>query len=361
MARRASGGRPGMKTVTLRIDVTEAAGLGMELQTAITVYLPDTLAEPAPVVCFAFPGGGYNRHYYSVDMPGHAHGEAGYHCDRGWIFVSCDHLGAGDSSLPEDAHLLNYETLSRVNLATVTSVLNKLAEGEFGLPPFTPGLVLGIGQSMGGCLTIVLQAHHAAFDGIAVLGFSAIQTVVPSRPGSATQQWPWIARGSDLRQPPIINKAMLAAAQVTIQDQDDLAVDADSGEHPLAWAFHYDDVPAELAQADLGAALADGSLPPWRSPVIPACAIQMLCPGTVAAEAAVITAPVLVAAGEREVIPDPWLEPSAYRSSSDVSLFVCERMAHMHNFASTRERLWRRIHHWGSGLHGENAANRQTP
>jgi len=36
-------------------------------------------------------------------------------------------------------------------------------------------------------------------------------------------------------------------------------------------------------------------------------------------------------------------EPTAYRSSSDVSVAVIPRMAHMHNFASTRELLWARI------------------
>ena len=30
-------------------------------------------------------------------------------------------------------------------------------------------------------------------------------------------------------------------------------------------------------------------------------------------------------------------------SSRDVSVFVVERMAHMHNFAQTREMLWQRL------------------
>src|SRR2546427_469009 len=47
------------------------------------------------------------------------------------------------------------------------------------LPPL-PGLVrIGIGQSMGGCLTVVMQGRHATFDAIAPLGYSAIHTVLP--------------------------------------------------------------------------------------------------------------------------------------------------------------------------------------
>ena len=56
-----------MQAVDLKIDVTEAAGLGEEAFIALTVHLPDPeklLAEP--VVCFAKPGGGY---YISAPLP----------------------------------------------------------------------------------------------------------------------------------------------------------------------------------------------------------------------------------------------------------------------------------------------------
>src|SRR3546814_3420767 len=77
--------------VELTIDVTEAAGLGIEAHTAITVFLPDEGEfTDQPVICFAFPGGGYCRRYYSFDMPGASGGgEAGFPCARGWIFVAC--------------------------------------------------------------------------------------------------------------------------------------------------------------------------------------------------------------------------------------------------------------------------------
>ena len=49
------------------------------------------------------------------------------------------------------------------------------------------------------------------------------------------------------------------------------------------------------------------------------------------------------ACGEIDVVGDPWSEPSAYRSSHDVTVCVFSKMAHMHNFAPTREHLWRRL------------------
>jgi hypothetical protein len=36
----------------------------------------------------------------------------------------------------------------------------------------------------------------------------------------------------------------------------------------------------------------------------------------------------------------------AFASSPSVDFFECPRMAHMHNFAGTRELLWQRIEAW---------------
>ena len=76
----------------------------------------------------------------------------------------------------------------------------------------------------------------------------------------------------------------------------------------------------------------------------------MMTPGSVAAEAAAIDVPVLIGCGERDVVPDPWAEPTAYRASSRVSVVVVPRMAHMHNFARTREQLWRAVNHFATGV-----------
>ena len=58
----------------------------------------------------------------------------------------------------------------------------------------------------------------------------------------------------------------------------------------------------------------------------------------------------LVAVGERDVVPDPRAEPQAYAQSPDITVFMCPRMSHMHNFASTREQFWARLHSWGESV-----------
>jgi pimeloyl-ACP methyl ester carboxylesterase len=343
-----------VKSIELKIDVTDVTGLGKPMQTAVTVFLPEgALAQPA-VVCFAFPGGGYCRRYFSFDMPdGSGGGEAGFHCERGWIFVACDHLGFGDSTIPE-GNALDYENIARGNDATVKAVMHRLESGTLwaGYPRISGATKLGIGQSMGGCFTIVAQAQLDTFDGVGILGYSGIHTVVPSRPGAPPAVWPWVLRGSTLDNPKILNQtALAAAAGPQLGAQQDLAAAASLGEHPFAWCFHYDDEPTDIVALDMAAATGSaGPLPEWRSATTPPCGLYMVAPGTVATEAASITVPVFVGVGERDVVPDPWMEPKAFKSSRDISVFVCPRMGHMHNFAHTRREFWQRIHSWGTGI-----------
>jgi pimeloyl-ACP methyl ester carboxylesterase len=340
--------------IELVIDVTEAAGLGTPAHTAVTLFLPDegALADP-PAVCFGFPGGGYNRRYYAFDMPDSAgrSGEAGYHCERGWIFAACDSLGFGDATAPEP-HILTLDAVAAANDATVRTVMARLADGTLaaGLAPIANAAAIGIGQSMGGCFTIVAQGQHATFDGVGILGSSAIHTVVPMRPGEPPAVAPWITRSSRLDNPEILNMAAFAAAGENSFPARLAAAAADpSREHPFLWSFHYDDEPAEVVALDMAASAGKADpLPPWRSATAPLCGAQMLTPGVVAGEAAAIAVPVLIGVGERDVVPDPWAEPKAYKSATDVSLFVCPRMSHMHNFAHTRFDFWRRIHAFGS-------------
>jgi pimeloyl-ACP methyl ester carboxylesterase len=343
----------GARSIDLRIDVTDAAALGQPAETAVTVHLPEPgrRADP-PVVCFLFPGGGYSRRYYAFDMPGDGGGgEAGYHVARGWIVVTCDHLGFGDSTIPP-GNALDLDNVAAANHATVVEVMRRLEAGLDGTEPVLGATRLGLGQSMGGCFTVVAQGQFGTFDGIGVLGFSAIHTVVPGRPGAPQPVWPWISRSSSLDNPRILNAAALAAAEgAKLGDGAALQAAAGSGEHPFQWAFHWDDEPADIVALEMAAAagLAD-PLPEWRSATTPPCGIYMVAPGAVALEAAAITVPVLIANGERDVVPDPWAEPKAYQSSRDVTLFVCPRMAHMHNFASTRHAFWARIQAWGEGV-----------
>jgi pimeloyl-ACP methyl ester carboxylesterase len=315
----------------LDVDVSEAAGLHEAAHTVVTVVASPSATAPA-VIAFGFPGGGYNRRYFDLDVelagPGGS-SEARWHAARGWWYVACDHLGVGDSSHP-DARSLTFENLAAVNDATVREVSARVAAGTIAdaLPAMNVQARLGFGQSMGGCLTIVAQARHRTFDGIGILGYSAVHTALPTRNGAPSGQ-------------PNVNRN---TADVSIE-----ATTAAIGDDAFRYAFHWDDVPPEVVDLDLAhyPMRDDDPVPDWgRGATPPPCAVSMMSAGVVASEAAAIAVPVLVGAGERDVLPDPRAEPAAF-GSPDVSVFVVPRMAHMHNFAGTRELLWQRAHQWG--------------
>jgi len=343
-----------MKVLDLAIDVTAAANLGEPATVALSVHLPDpdTIGD-IPVVCFAKPGGGYSRGYYTQDLPGPARGgQAEWHARRGWIFVSLDHLGVGDSSL-HAAEKLDYTTVAAGNQAAEQEVLKRLAEGSLaeGFPAIVNPLKLGIGQSMGGCMTIIQQGRYHCYDGIGILGYSAVHTHPPTKPGTPPIVAPWLPRDTLLKQPLVmVNPRPVAEFMAANQN-------ATTDFSAMGWGFHYDDVAPEIVAADMvhfargihDPSLHRGFTPnPWNSFTTPGAVAQScLAPGAVAPEAAAVECPVLTAMGERDVIGDPRGELRAFKSSASVDFYICPRMGHMHNFAGTRELFWQRIASWG--------------
>ena len=174
-------------SIDLRVDVTEAAGLGEPAHIALTVTAPDELPTE-PVVCFAKPGAGYSRGYYTEDLPG----PAGPAPQAAW------HAGAAGSSSPSTTSAwatarctipngCPSRRSSAASEAAEAEVRQKLAAGTLidGLGPVARPLTIGIGQSMGGAFTIVQQGRHHGYDGVGVLGYSPLRTQPPTGAGHA--------------------------------------------------------------------------------------------------------------------------------------------------------------------------------
>lgn len=321
----------------LNIAIAPADAKGEALHTAVTVIAPDpaTLGD-APVVWFGWPGGGYNRHYYDLQLPGRAgYSEAEWHAAAGSVFVACDHIGIGDSAVPASA--FSHSDTARVNAATARAVIAALRDGTLveGLPAL-PGLFpVAMGQSYGGLLLTHLQGEHAVFEGVAMLGWSGICTRLMDASGAGN-----VAPPGEL-------------------DEDDLA----SGlRHPYRRSFHFDDVPDEIVAEDLRGypARIGVPVPVWATPHMPggpnfAPERGPLGPGVVTEEAAAITVPVFIGNGEIDTVPDPRAEPAAYPRSSDITTMVLPRASHMHNFAGTRAILWSRLESWARGIRDAKA------
>ncbi len=301
------------------------------LTMAATLYLPETLAPGAPVL-FCFPGGGYSRGYFDLCGPGlEGYSQAKFHAGEGMIVVTMDPLAVGGSSLPGDDQLafppgdngarrftsavpFTLQSMAAGCDAGVRAVLAGLREGSLTPErgPASPGIVMGLGQSMGGHIVVMAQAQFGTFDAVAALGSSFTQTRLALRPG---------ARRPLRNAPP---ERLLAAA---LQDSD------------LAATFHWPEEPEALVTVDMSPAL-DA---PWRSRAIPRCASDLLLPGVLAREAGSVRVPVFLGYGEIDVTAEPLADVAMFRSSCDIRLSIIPGMAHMHNFAPSRRLLWRKI------------------
>lgn len=353
-------------TLDLIIDIDSPA-LSEYARIAATVVLPhaEHMRDP-PIVCFAKPAGSYARAYFTLDLPGPGEGaQAQWHAERGWIFVALDNIGTGQSSRHSAADL-TLATVCEINARAEKEILLKLANGMISpsLPPVIQPITIGLGHSLGACLTIAQQAHHACYDGIAVLGYGVYHNQPPTPPGEPPIVVPWFSRDVPADQPGgILNLAAVQASRANGTDQ--------AGLSALQWSSYFDDVPDEVVATDVSHyeyvldALPSDRVPalPWVATGIAGMASRsVLTPGIVAPESAAISVPVLLAMGERDFIAEPGGEPRAFRSSDSVDLFICPRMGHMHNFASTRELLWRRIDSFGAWCEAAAEARRsETP
>jgi len=288
-------------------------------QLAATVLLPAADALPDhPAVLVAMPGAGYSRRYF--DLPETGYSEAEYHNRRGTVVVVLDHLGVGESSVPP-FEVTTMEVVAAANNAAVISILDSLRNGMLapGVRSLDPACVIGAGQSMGGHILAGMQAYHRTFDGVAMLGSSMVCTSMPSRPDGPQVVVP---EGT----PPDEAAALIA------QETD------------WRYAFFYEDVPESFVEADFaGGHPVRETAPIWGSTTFPGLAAALVLPGVVASEAASIDVPVLVGMGERDVCQEPHAELAAFKNATDIAAIVVPRMAHMHNFAGTRRRMWDRI------------------
>jgi pimeloyl-ACP methyl ester carboxylesterase len=314
-----------MRSLERRIDVSAALGMPAPREVAATIHLPDK-RDPAPTcLLFAFPGSGYNRRYFNLQWAGSTdtYSQAAHHVQRGIAVAACDHVGTGDSDGGEP---LSLEQIAAANSLTASSIADALAHGTLsaGVKPLGQLPRIGAGHSMGAAILMLAQAKHQTFDAVTFLGSSAIQYVMPQRSAELTEEvrrfFEGSAEGRSMTPPPGL---------------------------PLLFAFHCEDVPETLRQADFeGGYPARERAPSWGSITSPPDGLRIMRRNELAGAAAMIDVPIFLAVGDRDFSPDPRGEPAMFTSSGDISLLVVPQMAHMHNFAISRRRLWDRLAGW---------------
>jgi pimeloyl-ACP methyl ester carboxylesterase len=295
----------------LVLDVSDALPFEERSSLAATIHRPD--AERARAVLICWPGGSYARAYWDMRIPGHSSYSLAEHITaQGFLVVAADHLGVGASSKPADGDRVMFETMSDAAASFVRQV-------RAMVPAALP--IVGVGHSLGACLTTVTQARHRCYDAVALLGFThGSKDLAVSAVG-----------GESAIDENALRETATAQAKAFFGDTWDDVYGWPPREPNHVW-LHRPDVPADVIAAD------DAEAAAWpRQPYVEALQTGY---------SARFAADVFVAFGDHDVPPEPHADVAYYPRSRDVTLFVLPDSAHCHNFASTRTQLWDRLGVW---------------
>jgi alpha-beta hydrolase superfamily lysophospholipase len=309
---------------SLTFDVTRTVGSDQQLTQAAWLFLPELPADARGVLlCLA--GGTYDKHYWHIDIDGYpGYSFAEHLAQRGFVVIAVDHLAIGESTDPNELGPVGLELLAKGDAEVARQVRERLRRGELykDLPPISAPLV-GVGHSMGACLTTMVQATTHPYDAVVLLGYGVqITNVYQDTPDAA-----------ELEQR--IEQTIEASSQLAGVKPTDAHFYAPRAY--LADLFYAGEVPQDVIDADT----AVQSRTPLRA------AAEVTTPGIVERYARQVDVPVFLGFGAAlDVSPNPHSEPANYIGSSDVTLHLVPNSGHCHNFASHRTQLWDRIARW---------------
>ncbi|HPG28632.1 MAG TPA: alpha/beta fold hydrolase, partial [Myxococcota bacterium] len=169
--------RHGVRRATWRLDVTSAVPLPGRFEIAVDVIAPST-GPLRPLVLSALPGGFLSRRYFDLDREGEgAYSFAVAMARRGITTLAFDHVGTGESSKPdpiEDGYALGVEAIARANQRALELALERLAQGDpaTDLRAIADPTTIGVGHSMGSCLTVEQQALARPHTALVLFSFS---------------------------------------------------------------------------------------------------------------------------------------------------------------------------------------------
>lgn len=308
----------------LTFDVTKAVGSDEQLTQKAWLFLPKLSADVRGVLlCFA--GGTYDKHYWHIDIDGYpGYSFAEHLADSGFVVIAVDHLGIGESTDPTAFAPVGLELLAKGDAEVARQVRERLRHGELygDLAPSTAPLI-GVGHSMGACLTTMVQATTHPYDAVVLLGYGVqITNVYQGTPDAAELE-------------ERIQQTIEASCQLAGVKPTDTHFYAPRGH--LADLFYAGEVPQDVIDADT----AVQSRTPLRA------AAEVTTPGMVERYAPQVDVPVFLGFGAAlDVSPNPYAEPANYTGSPDVTLHLVPSSGHCHNFASHRAQLWDRIARW---------------
>ena len=318
-------GASGPRRIEWRLDVRDAPGLPGAHEIAASLVAPAGFGESGPAtLLFCLPGGSLSRRYWDLEVDGDRRFSfAEFMAARGFATLAIDHLGIGDSSRPADGAAPDLRGFARANQAALAQALERLRSGDSdaGLPPPAELRSIGVGHSMGSCLTVVQQAEHAPHRALVLLSFT-------------TRGLPHFLSDEE--------RALAGDPQRARARLPEL-IDARFGT-PF---------PSPPRGAGREAAYGVGSAPPEAvralrdasTDLLAGPGILSMIPGAFAPEALRIRVPVFLAVGDHDLHAADHAS-GEFPHAPEVLAYTLPDCWHCHNVANTRERLWARIARW---------------
>jgi hypothetical protein len=327
MVRRQRGARAAAaRRLEWRLDVTPAVGLPGSHRLAVDLVVPDPVPETGlRVALCCLPGGFLSRKYFDLEVDGdRSYSFAEFMASEGFATVAIDHLGVGESSKPEDGYALDVERLARANQAALERALERLRGGDAreGVPPLAELATIGVGHSMGSCLTVVQQARFRPHGALVLLSFTP--RGLPELATETERSFAHDPRGARAALPALIRER-----------------------------FGTPYPPGVPAGRGREAAFGVGTAPPAAARALERAATNLaagpgilsMIPGAFTPEAEEVRVPVFLAVGDHDLHAADHAF-GAFPRSPEVVAYTLEDSWHCHNVANTRERLWRRIARW---------------
>jgi len=319
--------RPGQapRRFEWRFDVSAAVDLPGSHEIAVSVVAPADFgrSRDATLLC-CLPGGSLSRTYYDLEIDGDRRFSfAEFMAGRGFATLALDHLGVGESTRPDDGYALDVLRLVRANQAALAQATTRLRAGDAkeGRPPLAELRSIGIGHSMGSCLTVFQQAHYAPHAGIVLMSFTT--RGLPHFLSEGERAFAGDPHGARAKLPELIR---------------------------ARFGTPY---PAPPDGAGREEAYGVGTAPPQARRALRQATTQLaagpgilsMIPGAFAPEAQAIGVPVFLAVGDHDLHAADHAS-GEFPRSPEVVAYTLPDCWHCHNVANTRERLWARIAAW---------------
>lgn len=333
---------------TLAIDVRAVAPVGAN-DVVVDVFEPEPVGDDPVVLCCA-PGGGMSRGYFDLQAPpGFGNYSMAAHLvDRGFVVVTIDPPGIGESSVPDDGYALTPAVVADVHAYAFAEVLTR----------WPRAIAVGVGHSAGALLTVVQQARHRTYAALGLLGF-ANGGHVPAEPtGPGAEAHDSRRRSRDSVRDPMAEARRerfgLTVAELSMIDDPEalqrgiIELVRDRFGRPFPGGG------TTASEFLLGGMTVPQpvleTLGGVRSPLLAVVGLTSMIDGSIAPEMAAVDVPVFLGLGGRDIAGVPHDIPAQFPGSRDITLFVLPDAGHNHNIAPNREALWTRLADWVRGI-----------